>query len=49
MRSLSRVGLRGDGRGDGRAVQTMPVLADSLGARSVLSLVVKPLGERRGR
>ena len=49
MRSLSRAALRGDGRGDGRAVQTMPVLADSLGARSVLSLVVKPLGERRGR
>lgn len=35
-------------RTGGPAVETLPVRADPLGARSVLSLVVKPLGDRRG-
>jgi hypothetical protein len=43
MRSLAREGrpVRSP------AVETLPVLADALGSRCVLSLVVKPLGERR--
>ena len=42
MRSLSGGRPR---RESGRAVQTLPVVADALGARSVLSLVIKPLGQ----
>lgn len=45
MRSLAGGGrVRRDG-----AVDTLPVLADTLGSRRVLSLIVKPLGERRER
>lgn len=47
MRLLSDNRRRG-GRATAQAVETMPVLADSLGASRVLSLVVKPLGTRRG-
>ena len=47
MRSLSR--QRGGARrseAQAAATQTLPVLADTLGSKRVLSLVVKPLGER---
>lgn len=48
MRSLSSTRKAGGrGRASGGAVETMPILADALGARHVLSLIVKPLGERR--
>lgn len=45
MRSIS--GSRAHSRRPA-GVNTLPVLADSLGSRRVISLVVKPLGERRG-
>lgn len=46
MRSLSDSRPRRD-RGGEQAIETMPVLADTLGRSRVLSLVVKPLGVRR--
>lgn len=46
MRSLTSTRRARRTTTEGVAVETMPVLADSLGSKRVLSLVVKPLGER---
>lgn len=47
MRSLrGRGGPARAARADTATVETMPVLADTLGSKRVLSLIVKPLGER---
>lgn len=48
MRALGSNGARGK-RSPAPALETMPVLADTLGAQRVFSLIVKPLGVRRQR
>ncbi len=48
MRSLSDSRPSRQSRSRSQGVETMPVLADTLGTNRVVGLVVKPLGVRRG-